>query len=270
MSMQNWLSKPIKGILLDITGVLYESGEGLGSVIEGSVDAVARLKSAGLPLRLLTNETCATKEAILKKLNHHGYSFVPEDIFSPIPAVKAILKEKNLRPHILVYPDVEEEFKEFEQTDPTCVVVGDADQAFSFENMNKAFNTLMAMKKPILYSLGKGKYYRHKGQLQLDVGAFVTALEYACDVESVVVGKPSDQYFKAALDDMGVSPESAVMVGDDINSDVGGAQKCGIRGVLVKTGKFNSNNLNHPTVKPDFIADNLSHAIDCLLKSVST
>ena len=54
----------------------------------------------------------------------------------------------------------------------------------------------------------------------------------------------------------------AVMVGDDISSDVGGAQKAGIAGVLVKTGKFVPENLNHPTVKPDFIADNLNHAIN--------
>jgi len=30
----------------------------------------------------------------------------------------------------------------------------------------------------------------------------------------------------------------AVMIGDDIVSDVGGAQACGIRGIQVRTGKY--------------------------------
>ena len=57
------------------------------------------------------------------------------------------------------------------------------------------------------------------------------------------------------------------MVGDDIVSDVGGAQAVGIRGVQVRTGKFRQSDENHPAVKPDMIADNLASFVDFLLKS---
>ena len=42
--MSNWTitPKPIKGVLLDITGVLYESGEGFGTAIPGSVEALSK------------------------------------------------------------------------------------------------------------------------------------------------------------------------------------------------------------------------------------
>jgi phospholysine phosphohistidine inorganic pyrophosphate phosphatase len=38
----SWLSRPINGVLLDITGVLYNSGSGDGEAIAGSIDAVER------------------------------------------------------------------------------------------------------------------------------------------------------------------------------------------------------------------------------------
>ncbi|KAL7638780.1 UNVERIFIED_CONTAM: hypothetical protein RMT77_010314 [Armadillidium vulgare] len=257
----------IKGVLIDITGVLYESGEGFGHVIEKSVEAIQRLQSSRVPFRLLTNESSTSKEVLLKKLHYHGYNFNGEDIFSPIPAVKSIIKSSNLRPYILVHNDVVGEFDEFDNSDPTCLVLGDADSEFSFQNMNKAFNVLISMKKPLLFSLGKGKYYRHNNKLQLDVGAFTAALEYACDIKATVIGKPSAQYFEVALNDLNVSPNEAVMIGDDINSDIGGAQKCGLKGILVKTGKFTPEILESSSVKPDFVADNLWHAVDYLLSN---
>ena len=118
-----------------------------------------------------------------------------------------------------------------------------------------------------LYSLGKGKYYQEDGELTLDVGAFTAALEYATEKDAIVVGKPAPEFFLTALSDMGCPPGEAVMVGDDIASDVGGAQKCGIQGVLVRTGKYRPSDEQHHSVTPDLIADNLSHFIDILLSS---
>lgn len=57
------------------------------------------------------------------------------------------------------------------------------------------------------------------------------------------------------------------MVGDDLISDVGGAQNCGIRGVLVRTGKYRPSDEDHPEIKPYLIADNLSEAVDHILRN---
>ncbi len=59
----------------------------------------------------------------------------------------------------------------------------------------------------------------------LDLGAYTTALEYACDISAIIMGKPSKEYFSAALESMNLKPEEVVMIGDDITSDIGGAQK---------------------------------------------
>ena len=117
-----------------------------------------------------------------------------------------------------------------------------------------------------LYSLGKGKYYKEDNDLTLDVGPFTAALEYATEKEAIVVGKPSKEFFLTAVKDMGVETQNVVMVGDDVVSDVGGAQSCGIQGVLVRTGKFRPSDEHHPKVKPDKIVDNLSQFVDILLQ----
>ena len=120
-----------------------------------------------------------------------------------------------------------------------------------------------------MYSLGKGKYYREDGELTLDVGPFTAALEFAIEKNAVVVGKPSAEFFLTALadiaKDIGCNPDEAVMVGDDIVSDVGGAQKCGMQGVLVRTGKYRPSDENHASVKPDQIVDNLAQFVNNLL-----
>lgn len=39
---------------------------------------------------------------------------------------------------------------------PNCVVVGDAEEDFTYANMNQAFRVLMASERPLLVSLGCG------------------------------------------------------------------------------------------------------------------
>lgn len=267
--MANWCKPSINGVLLDITGVLYDSGHGDGTVIPGSVDAVNRLRSLNIPVRFCTNETTKTRKMLVDRLTRLGFTIQEQEVFPPIPAVCRILKNHQLRPLLVVNPDALDDFKDVDQSDPNCVVIGDATNQFSYENLNKAFRLLMSLKQPVLISLGIGKYYKEGESLTLDVGPFAKGLEYACDVKAEIVGKPSKAFFNTALQDLGCSAENVVMIGDDIVNDVGGAQACGMRGIQVRTGKYRPQDENHPDVKPDGYVDNLAEAIDIIVKSKS-
>ncbi|KAK6185350.1 hypothetical protein SNE40_007603 [Patella caerulea] len=265
--MTLWTQKPINGVLLDITGVLYESGNGGGNAINGSISAVLELNKLGIPVRFCTNETQCTRRKLVKKLHELGFSMEESHVFPPIPAMCKILKKRGLRPHTLVSSAAMEDFSEIDCSNPNCVVVGDATTELSYDNLNRAFQMLIAMENPILFSLGKGKYYKDAGELCLDVGCYMKALEYACDIEAEVVGKPSSNFFNAALEDMGVDASETVMIGDDVVNDVGGAQTCGMRGVLVRTGKFRPQDEQHSQVTPDGIVDNLAQAVKLIIES---
>ncbi|KAG7250518.1 hypothetical protein CRUP_007872, partial [Coryphaenoides rupestris] len=93
----------INGVILDMCGVLYDSGEDGGTAIPGSVEAVNRLKASDLKLRFCTNETQASRETFVAKLRRMGFDVSVCDVFSPAPAAAAVLTERGLRPHLLVY-----------------------------------------------------------------------------------------------------------------------------------------------------------------------
>ncbi|XP_078079530.1 phospholysine phosphohistidine inorganic pyrophosphate phosphatase [Mustelus asterias] len=267
-TMAEWC-KPagrVRGVLLDISGVLYDSGEGGGVPIPGSTEAVKRIKEANLKVRFCTNETQATRETFVEKLRSLGFDIALSEVFAPAPAAHQILKERGLRPHLLVHDGLLPEFNEIDQSNPNCVVIGDAADNFSYKNLNKAFQLLIGLEKPVLLSLGSGRYYKETDGLKLDVGVYMKALEYACDIEAEVVGKPAKMFFLSAVSDMGLEPDQVIMIGDDIVNDIGGAQQCGMKAVQVRTGKYRPCDEQHPTVKADAYVDNLAHAVRILLE----
>jgi HAD superfamily hydrolase (TIGR01458 family) len=135
-----------------------------------------------------------------------------------------------------------------------AVILGDLGDGFTAEVLNHAFRLLMDGAE--LVTLQHNRYWRRADGLALDVGAYAAALEYATGREAVVVGKPARAFFDAALTSLGL--ERAVMVGDDLEADVGGAMAAGLPGVLVRTGKFRHDALTarvSPTAIVDSIAD---------------
>ncbi|KAM5243378.1 phospholysine phosphohistidine inorganic pyrophosphate phosphatase isoform 1-T1 [Hipposideros larvatus] len=256
----------VRGVLLDISGVLMDSGDGGGVPIAGSVEAVARLKQSRLKVRFCTNESQKSRGKLVGLLRQLGFDVSEGEVTAPAPAACQILKERGLRPHLLVHDGVRSEFDQVDTSNPNCVLIADAGDGFSYRNVNKAFQVLMELEKPVLISLGSGRYFKETSGLMLDVGAYMKALEYACGIKAEVVGKPSPEFFKSALQELGVQANQAIMIGDDIVGDVGGAQRCGMRALQVRTGKFRPSDERHPEVKADGYVDNLAEAVDLLLQ----
>ncbi|MBN3286918.1 LHPP phosphatase, partial [Polyodon spathula] len=249
-----------------------------------------RIKASGLKVRFCTNESQATRHKFV------GFDISVNEVFSPAPAACKILKDSGLRPHLLVYDEVVTEFANVDKSNLNCVVVGDAADNFSYKNVNEAFRVLIGLEKPALISLGRGRYCKETDGLKLDVGVYMKALacpvsQYACDIEAEVVGKPAKMFFQSALADMDVEPHQAIMIGDDLVNDVGGAQQCRMKALQVRMGKYSqfpklskmnmsisnytAENLQrqyrpsdekHPTVKADGYVNNLAEAVDRILK----
>lgn len=266
--MRRWNSRPIKAVLLDVTGVLYDCSQfGDGTAIAGSVAALSRLKASGLPYKLLTNQTSHSVAGFAALLQRHGFDVEGGDIICPCPFAVKLLKERDLRPHLLVHPDVVGEFDSVEKTDPSCVLLGDAAQAFTYDALNKAFRCLLGMSKPTLLALGNGRYYKDNNELVLDVGAYTKALEYACGATAEVIGKPTRAFYNHALREVGTTAAETLMVGDDIVTDIAGAQACGMPAVLVRTGKYRPEDEPHASIVPDGYGDDFSAVVGQLLNT---
>jgi ribonucleotide monophosphatase NagD (HAD superfamily) len=123
-------------------------------------------------------------------------------------------------------------------------------------NLARAFAELEAGAD--LYCLHRNRWWQTSRGPLLDAGCFVAGLEYACEVEATVLGKPSPAYFAAAVAALDAEPELTWMVGDDLDADVAGAQRFGLRTALVRTGKFRPDELERSTVSPDVVLSSVA------------
>ncbi|ELW69693.1 Phospholysine phosphohistidine inorganic pyrophosphate phosphatase [Tupaia chinensis] len=176
-----------------------------------------RLKQSGLKVRFCTNESQKSVGELVRLLRQLGFDISEGEVTSPAPATCQILKERGLRPYLLIHDSVRSEFDQIDTSNPNCVVIAEAGEGFSYQNVNDAFRVLMKLENPVLISLGNGRYYKETSGLMLDVGAYMKALEYASGVKAEVVGKPSPEFFKSALRAIGVEahqgPECILVCG---------------------------------------------------------
>jgi len=222
----------IHGVLLDLEGVLYVSGYPL----PGAREALLSLRAAGIPVRFITNSTRLTRSAIVNRVANMGLEIPIQHLFTPAVAARQYLIARRLTPHLLVHPEIQSEFADLMGAPPGAVLLGDAGPGFNYEALNQCFRLLLD-DLPLL-AMGSNRYFRDRSGLNLDAGPFMAALEYAAEMEAVVLGKPSAQFFLAAVNSLDLPPQDVVMVGDDAEMDVRGALDAGLRGVLVRTGKY--------------------------------
>jgi HAD superfamily hydrolase (TIGR01458 family) len=236
------------GLLLDLEGVLYQGNEPMPH----AADAVAKLRERGVSMRYLTNTTTHPRRVIVERLTKMGFDVAADHVFTPGIAARLLLKQRQIdRVHLAAAEDLAEDLGGFELVDdhPQAIILGDLYRAFTWDRLNGLFQ--MTQQGALLVALHKNRYSRRGEQIALDLGPFVAALEYASDTAAEVVGKPSELFFKLALDDLGLAPTNVTMVGDDIEADIGGAQQVGIKTVQVRTGKFTARDLDHPSIRPD-------------------
>jgi HAD superfamily hydrolase (TIGR01458 family) len=241
-----------RALLLDLEGTVFQSG----ALIPGAGEALAEATRRGVAWRFVTNATSRPRSVILRELSDMGLPMdvEPERLFTGPRAARRLLLERGWkRCHFLVRPGLLEDFDGIEPVDSAAdaVVLGDLGAAMSYERLNRAFRLLLG--GAALVTLARNRYWQAEDGLMLDAGPFCAALEHAAGKEAVLAGKPSRAFFEAALSSTGVPSSEAAVVGDDLESDVGGGQAAGMRGILVRTGKFREGDLARSAVRPDAV-----------------
>ena len=184
----------IRGILLDLAGVIYEGEKAL----PGALKAVDRLRHAGLSLRFVTNTTRMTKSMVLQRLSRLGLDVTDSELFTPAQAVREWLARNDCSPSLLVHPNLVQEFENVPIRAHRAVVVGDAGEAFCYASLNRAFRELIDGAQ--LIALAKNRSFKDAdGLLSLDAGTFVAALEFASQHKALIFGKPAPEFLKPRL-----------------------------------------------------------------------
>jgi len=241
---------------VDIDGVLVDQWQEL----PGSAHAVQVLRAAGVPLRFLTNTTSRSAESIRQALNDVGIEVEQSEVFTAGIATATYLKRTYGEiPCLFLNDGPRDDFEgvtiaEPEDDSARVVVIGAGGPSFSWSNLNVALRCVLAGADLIAMH---GSRIWNRGGFCLDGGAYITMIEAVSGARATTVGKPAPSMFTLGLEAIQCSAEEAAMIGDDINSDVRGAQALGLTGVLVKTGKYRATDLviDDGQVGPDFVLD---------------
>lgn len=249
-----------KGLLIDLDGVIYQSDR----IIDGALQTLDWIRHQQIPHLFVTNTTSRSRAALLEKFEHFGFAAELDELMTPIVAARQYLERQRFgKIAAFVTDSAACEFSGLEVVSPQsgravdAVVIGDLGESWDYQTLNNAFRLLMQDPAPQLIALGMTRYWRGTDGLLLDVAPFVSALENAAACEALVFGKPAAAFFAAALECLQCSEDEVFMIGDDIAGDTDAAQRCGIRAIQVKTGKFREVDLQGD-IKPFALLDSIA------------
>lgn len=253
----------IDGLLIDIDGVLTVSWE----PIDGSAEAIRTLRERNVPLRFATNTTTRTRAEVADLVVAAGIDVDVDEILTAPAATAAYLRRAHpdARCFLLNTGDLGDDLAGIDLVDDgpaDVVVIGGAGVDFTHQQLNRAFRLILD--GAAFVAMHRNLYWRTSSGLELDTGAYVRALAEATGVEPVVLGKPSADFFLTGVDELGIASDRVAMIGDDIENDVLGAQRAGLQGILVRTGKFRAEVLAASPEQPDFVVDRLADVPDLL------
>jgi HAD superfamily hydrolase (TIGR01458 family) len=244
-------------VCLDVDGTLTDGVR--GPALPGAVETVAALR-AKYPVRLVTNTTSVPHADLAAFLTRQGLLDAPGHLWTPVLVARA---ERPARGHdsgILIADPAQrapnQEYAWFRE-DPRGPAVLLATEAHDWRvaELQPAFRRLL--EGAAFYALTQNRYFRKEGDLVTDVGAIAALLAYAAGREAETLGKPSRLLFEAVAREAGAKLGELVMVGDDAEFDVAAPAALGIRGVLVRTGKYRAGDEVRASHKPTATLDSI-------------
>jgi len=251
-----------RAILYDIDGVLTISW----SALPGAAETVDLMRKAGWPTAFVTNTSSMSRRVIAARLLDAGIRAEVEEIFTAPRAAVIYMSEHHpgARCLLLNSGSLGEDLEGLDlvEDEADVVLTGGAGPEIGYDILNRAFRCLLG--GAALVAMHRNSTWTTAAGPQLDMGPFVRALETATGVRAKLVGKPAPEFYCSIVEHLGVELSEAVMIGDDIESDVLGAQALGMRGILVRTGKFRPDVLTGASAEPDDVIDSIAGLAELL------
>jgi HAD superfamily hydrolase (TIGR01458 family) len=225
----------VETVLLDLDGTLYVGSK----VVPGAPEAVRRLREQGLTLRFCTNTDSLAPAALADRLAERGFEADPGELVTPVAVAARLLDAApGARVLAVAAPGVRELLAD-RLAGPgeraTYVLVADPSYGATYDDLDAAFQALRNGAELLATQVNRIAV-RDDGE-HLDTGGWVRLLEYATGATARVLGKPSPDFFTEPLVALGREPGTALVVGDDLEADIGGGRAVGAATVLVRTGK---------------------------------
>src|SRR5215207_5929238 len=224
------ISDRFDAFLFDLDGVVYVGEEPL----PGAVESLTRLREAGKQVRFLTNNPRPTRAQIARKLADMGVEAREVEVVSSGRATASYLRDEGIGAAYVIgsrglMTEVLGAGVELVDAGPCEAVVVGADEYVTFAHVRQAVRLIFEGARFVATN-ADASFPTPKGPLP-GTGAIVAAVQITTGQKPFVVGKPFPPMFDVALE--GLDRARAVMIGDTPNSDIEGARRAGIPGVLI-------------------------------------
>jgi len=274
----------VRALLLDLDGVIVLAEK----PVEGSAAAIGALAAKRIPFRIVTN-TSLVSRATLSRWGASMGAPIPADRFQSALSVSAAYTARHFAGQPLYVLASDDALSEFagqrllsheaagrRDARAAAVIVGDSPESATWDNLNRAFRLIRDGAE--LIGMHKNRWWLTPDGPTIDSGAFVAGLEFATGARARIVGKPAPEFFREAAIQLAADVKARgepalrrrdiLMVGDDLETDIRAAQRSGLRGAFVLTGKHTRADLDAARKRrraaPDLVAESLAEVVAAL------
>lgn len=271
----------VRALLLDLDGVIVLAGE----AIPGATDAVAALERRSMPYRIVTNTSAVSRATLARWASRLGASIPAERFESALSASAAwtarafpgaplyVLASEDARTEFAGQRLMTHEEASARGATAAAVIIGDSPEEATYDNLNRAFRLIQNGAR--LVGMHRNPWWLTPDGPTLDSGAFVAGLEFASGRSARIIGKPAATFYGLAVADLRravgrtLRRDEVAMIGDDVRSDIRAAQRVGLRGIFVLSGKHTLADVEAAATerggrRPDAIAPSLADVVAAL------
>jgi HAD superfamily hydrolase (TIGR01450 family) len=224
--------------LFDLDGVFYKGKESRIKI--GGTKAVEAIRARGSRIYILTNNSTDSAETVHSRLVEFDIPVKRDEVLTSGLLTAEYLRQKHGKVSYFLVGEkgLDVEMKKFGHRrtrgeDAGFVVVG-LDRRITYEKLDHAAR--LARNGASIVATHSSRLYMYRTGPAIATGPLVKAIEYASSKRATVVGKPSPLMFRIALERAGCGKEDAVMIGDQVETDIAGASRAGIDSILVTSG----------------------------------
>lgn len=255
-----------QGVIFDVDGCLVRGKR----PIDGAPETVRSLKARGVRVVYITNDSSRIPGDIARGLAAMGIETQPEEVITSSLVVASYLKEHLPRARILPIGTVgliralEEQGLVLvgpELASEVDVVAMGRDPEFGYAKLEAACRAIWGGARFIATNLDP-KVPAENG-FRPGTGPMVKAVAYATGKRPLVMGKPSRWAGELAIVKLGVPRERVIVVGDQLDQDIGLGKRIGVQTVLVLTGASGEADLARvpERLRPDFVLPDVTHLL---------
>ena len=257
-----------RGYVFDLDGTIYLGDQ----LLPGASETISRLREKDARVLFLTNKPIDRREAYAEKLSRLGIPTSPDEVINSSMVAAQYLSQQmpGARVYVIGEKSLIDELADVNLTlatdsSNTDLVLISLDRTLTYEKLHFAYHAIksgarvMATNPDLVCPMPDDEI--------IDAGAIVAAVEALIRRPlDLIIGKPSRVMIQVLLDRLDLPPETCLMTGDRIETDIKMGHLAGMGTALVLTGVTSRDQIKRSSTQPDLVLD----TIHDLLPAVAT